>query len=526
MENLLDELHRAGIRLRLVRGDLQVVAPGETLTESLRQAMRLHKAQLLELLASSSDPADALPAEASSDQGDPSRPFPLTELQQAYWLGRGKAGADGAIASHFYIEIDSQGLDPARLNQALCRLVERHEMLRAVVGIEGMQRVLAEVPRYAMPVTDCREATVDGQAEALEATRQVLSHQVMQPDRWPLFDIRATLLPAGRLRLHLSLDLLMFDGGSFSVFLREWARFYDEPEWEAPALERTFRDHVLAEEAAKSSAAHGRAQSYWMARVGSLPPAPELPLRVPAPAGASARFGRREAVLPAARWALLKARASSQGLTPSCLLLAAYAQVLARWSASAHFTVNVVTSRRPVLAGMAHLIGNFASPLLHEVDLRGAPQSFLDFAGTLQRRFMADVEHGRFGGVSVMREWTRRRGETAQVAMPVVFSSGLASSGGADPWIPERLGQPVHGVSQTSQVWLDHRVVEGRGELRYHWDAAEALFEPGVLDAMFDAYRGFVEQLAEDDDAWTRLEPVLLPEAMRRRREQAADTAL
>lgn len=82
LEKLLHELRDAGIRLRRMGGGLQVVAPRGALTEPLRQALRLHKAQLLELLASCSEPGEAPPGSAAADAADPAGPVPLTELQQ------------------------------------------------------------------------------------------------------------------------------------------------------------------------------------------------------------------------------------------------------------------------------------------------------------------------------------------------------------------------------------------------------------------------------------------------------------
>ena len=41
-------------------------------------------------------------------------PFPLTDLQQAYWAGRSGAFELGNVSTHFYMEIESVGLDIGR----------------------------------------------------------------------------------------------------------------------------------------------------------------------------------------------------------------------------------------------------------------------------------------------------------------------------------------------------------------------------------------------------------------------------
>ena len=39
-------------------------------------------------------------------------PFPLTPLQQAYWVGRDSAFEMGQVATHSYMELEGEGLDP------------------------------------------------------------------------------------------------------------------------------------------------------------------------------------------------------------------------------------------------------------------------------------------------------------------------------------------------------------------------------------------------------------------------------
>ena len=80
------------------------------------------------------------------------QPFPLTDVQQAYWIGRSGAFELGNIATHGYQEIESVGLDLERLNLALWQLIERHEMLRTVVLPDGQQQILQSVPKYQIEV--------------------------------------------------------------------------------------------------------------------------------------------------------------------------------------------------------------------------------------------------------------------------------------------------------------------------------------------------------------------------------------
>ncbi|HEX8065555.1 MAG TPA: phosphopantetheine-binding protein, partial [Thermoleophilaceae bacterium] len=56
-------------------------------------------------------------------------PFPLTDVQHAYWVGRSSAYELGGVSCHLYLELESDALDPERLTDALNRLIARHDML-------------------------------------------------------------------------------------------------------------------------------------------------------------------------------------------------------------------------------------------------------------------------------------------------------------------------------------------------------------------------------------------------------------
>ncbi len=55
-------------------------------------------------------------------------PFPLTDMQHAFWMGRSGVFELGNVANHGYYEIEGKNLDLARLNAGLQKLIARHQM--------------------------------------------------------------------------------------------------------------------------------------------------------------------------------------------------------------------------------------------------------------------------------------------------------------------------------------------------------------------------------------------------------------
>ena len=444
-------------------------------------------------------------------------PFPLTDVQEAYWIGRSGALELGAVSTHSYFEIDTPGLDVARLDHALRRLIDRHGMLRAIVLPDGRQQILAEVPPYSATVLDLRGLGEEQAQPGLLEVRGRMSHQVLPADRWPLFEIAVSRLD-DRVRLHVSLDLLIGDAWSFGILGRELGAFYLEPGLELPPLELSFRDYVVAEGALRESRAYQRALAYWRERLPSLPPAPALPLAKSPAEIAVPRFVRRQGRMGRAAWERLKDRASRAGLTPSGVLLAAWAEVLAAWSESPDLTINLTLfNRLPLHPQVDDIVGDFTSVTLLAVERApGAP--FEERARRVQERLWDDLDHRLVSGVRVLRELSRLRGG-AGTAMPVVFTSTLNQAEKVDPKTeaepaesrPEGGGGWVYGISQTPQVWLDHQVSETLGALSYKWDAVEELFPAGVLDDMLAAYQGLIGRLADAEEAWSEPARDLLP---------------
>jgi amino acid adenylation domain-containing protein len=524
-DDLIAELHRRGVRLRLVGDQLDVLAPAGALSAELREELRLRRDWLIEVLRGNArvGPAPAVrPSPAERYE-----PFPLTDIQHAYWVGRQSAVELGGVSCHFYLELERAGLHPARLAESLRKVIARHDMLRAVITPDGRQRVLPSVPDYQIAVADLRSLPRQEQVAELARVKGEMGHQVRPADRWPLFEVRASLLGDERVRLHISLDLLIMDASSLYRLFAEWRRWYEEPDWRPEPLELSYRDYVLAAEGLREDVAFRESERYWMCRLDDLPAAPALPLATSPAQIREVRFTRRAATLAADRWDRIKAEARQRGITPSAVLLTAFAAVLRRWANQPDLTLNLTLFQRPDLhPEIGQLIGDFTSTMLLAV--RSAPEDrFTDLAVPLQRQLMEDLGHPEFSGVRVLRALGRRRGGGPAAVMPVVFTSALALPGEHDQSAGMSFfGDLVDGISQTPQVWLDHQVSERQGELAFNWDAVEELFPYGQLDDMFAAYRAVLERLSDRPEAWEAPGPLAgLPGWQIRERRRANDTA-
>jgi amino acid adenylation domain-containing protein len=493
---LADGLVRAGHWLAALNGTLAGSAwailgtsagdGGDLLRVSLRHARRTRS-------------GGALPAPG---------PFPLTEMQLAYLVGRADSWLGDRVAPHYYTEVDLTDLDVARLNSAVRRVISRHPMLRAVITPDVRQQVLDDPPVPQVEVIDLRRLTGASLDEALAHERERRSHKVSDPADWPLLHIAAIRLDSRHWRMCLGLDLLFCDAQSAAVLAEELLASYRDPSALRPPPTASFADWVAERAAAQETVQAGRARDYWRHAAPGMPDGPTLPIRPPG--RGRVRFARRRAVLRPDQWQALREHAARRSLTPAGTLLAAFAEVLRSAGAGNRFTLMLTTFDRP--AGHAGVIGDYTSTMLLDASSDG--DRMVDRARDLQRRLWSGLEHstGPAGvhGNEVLRQLTALRGR--QVVLPVVFSSGLGSTATADgsPTDASQLlsgfGPTQYAISQTPHVVLDVQAFEADGELRVNLDSVEAAFPTGYLDTLFARYEQLLGALARDA-AWDQDKP-------------------
>ncbi|MBI9090214.1 MAG: amino acid adenylation domain-containing protein [Desulfobacterium sp.] len=522
---LLESVESLGAKLWEEEGMLRYSAPQGIITGDVLAEMSAGKEQLLDVLRNRTVESSGAPR-LIPDFAKLHEPFPLTDLQSAYLVGRDSSFELGNISCHAYVEMAKDDVDVPRLETAWQRLIQRHDMLRAVMLPGGMQKVLKDVPPYGIKVEDLGTLSSGKALERLDTIRDSISHQVFDPGVWPLFELRVTHLSDQTSRLHFSLDQLILDGFSIQLLFRDLNGFYEHPDTEPEPLAVSFRDYVLAEAQMADTPEYQRSKQYWEKRIPDLPPAPDLPLCKSPDTVEKPQFSHRRFRLDAAKWNRLKDKVAARGLTPSGAVLAAYADILSSWSKRQKFTLNMTLfNRLPLHEKVMEIIGEFTSVNLLAVD-NSQRNSFTQRARQIQSRFWDDLDHRHYSGVQVIRELGRNMKGAGGAAMPVVFTSTLGVSGAEEEENVDltRFGRVVYCITQTPQVWLDNQIFEERGALVCNWDAVEEIFPAGMLDDMFEAYEALLDVLATDDASWDSVRRDSLPAGQSATRIEANNT--
>ncbi|MEU3183953.1 amino acid adenylation domain-containing protein [Streptomyces sp. NPDC006923] len=449
--------------------------------------------------------------------------FPLATMQHAYWIGRQDGQPLGGVAAHFYVELDGDGVDPGRLDNALKALVDRHGMLRAVFDDEGRQSFGAA--STGLTLHDLRQLTADEAGSELERLREHHTHARADIAAGQVFQAALCLLPGGGTRLQLDLDMMAGDALSLRVLLSDLRRFYESPDDAPPGLTLDYRQYLVEHERRRSPEREQHA-AWWRERLAELPRAPRLPTTVDplTPVQADDKTLTHSRRLhhwlgPEAKAALLGA-ARRHGITPAAALATAFAEVIAAWSGSPRFLLNLpVFDREMFTPEVARLVGDFSSSVLLDADM-SAPLPFACQARQVQERLQTGISHGAYSGVEVLRDLARVEG--TPVLAPVVYTSAIGLGEIFEQDVQKSFGRPVWIISQGPQVFLDAQVTELDGGLLLNWDVRDGLFEPGVPEAAFEAYRRLITGLVTDAAAWARPVGALLDPGVPARRAVAA----
>lgn len=435
---------------------------------------------------------------------DCNNPFPLNEVQQAFWLGMEDVFPLGSIPPLFFVELEKNSLNIEKLQYAWNELVRRHEMLRAVILLSGQQQILEIVPEYSFDKIDFSMMNHETALQATEAERKSFINLSCEPEKWPLFRISVIKLPEDNYRVFFKIDLLIADLLSCRILIHEWSSLYFGNELVLLQKQGLFRGYILKSIENQRSERYNKAFAYWKERIATLPLPPQLPLEKRPQDLKKPSFKRLSGSVSEAKWKLFKQFSKDKGVSVSMLVCTLFSKIVGSWSSSGSFTLNLMLYQRPAIDDeIYNVVGDFTSNLLLQVDVESAV-TLIENAGTLQNQLWQDIDNSEVSGIKVLREMHHFH-DNKLLTMPVLFSSNLGLE-----FYEERIshtgnsifGRPVFSAMQLPQVWLNHSIIEEKGELIFSWDYIADLFPEGMIEAMFSCYCRLLEQAVTTPEIW------------------------
>lgn len=383
---LLDECRARGVVLALEGDRLRARGDAGAMTPALREALREHRAALVELLGGRRDEASHEPVH---------RPQPgdrlLSSAQHRLWFVTQLAPAS-SVAYNIVAAVRITGnLDLDVLRRALAGIVAGHDTLRtAFVTVHGE-------PRQRISAT----ATITLRQLDLPDEQDAIDRLLIDEGRAP-FDLTTAPLVRGVLarisdRDHvfaLILHHLVSDGWSSGVIISEMAALYSAFSAGLPSplleLPLQYTDYVEWQRQGLSGAAYEADVAFWKRTLDAVPTL-NLPTDHPRPPQPSYRGTSERFRLPVSLTARLEGLAKREGATLFMTLLAGFTALLSRLSGQHDFAIGTTVANRPRKT-LEPLIGFFTNMLVMRTDVSGSP-SFAAIVRRVRDTAYAAFEH-------------------------------------------------------------------------------------------------------------------------------------
>ena len=305
------------------------------------------------------------------------QPLPLSFAQHRLWFLQQLTGGSAAYNLPAALRLSGR-LDVAALEEALTRVVRRHEVLRTSFqarNTEPIQSIHPAPDGWSLPIEDVgplEEATL----------HRWIAEEALQP-----FDLTTTpLLRTRLLRLSpvehvllVTMHHIASDGWSMGVLVDELVAFYlgqsGDGVAELPPLPIQYADYAYWQRRVSSEGSMHQQIAYWKRQLAEARPA-EVPTdrrrqAVPGARGASLDF-----TVPRGATLALNQLSRASGASLFMTLLSAFQVLLQRYSGQSDVCVGTPVANRGRRETEA-LIGFFVNTLVMRADLSGNP-SFQD----------------------------------------------------------------------------------------------------------------------------------------------------
>ncbi|MET3498349.1 amino acid adenylation domain-containing protein, partial [Variovorax boronicumulans] len=309
-------------------------------------------------------------------RADRSKPLPLSFAQQRLWfLGQldERAAAAYVMANgvrlHGPIKVEA-------LQRALDRIVERHEVLRTCITVEGGEP--QQLVREQAPFQLAR-ISLAGEDDAQARLQALIEHEGSRP-----FDLEHGPLIRGCL-VHLADDdhallvamhHIVSDGWSFGLLLNEltglYAAFVQSRPDPLPPLALQYADHAAWQRQWLSDERLKPQIDFWATQLDGVPTLLGLATDHPRPALQQYDGDRVAVELDAELVARLRALGERQGTTLFMTVLAAWTTLLSRLSGQTDLVIGTPAAGR-TRSETEPLIGLFVNTLALRLDTSGTP---------------------------------------------------------------------------------------------------------------------------------------------------------
>lgn len=379
-------------------------------------------------------------------------------------------------------------LEPNRLREALNKVLERHENLRASFSMEGeepQQRIMSGM---------------DIELEQFEGTEQesdTLIKEFIRP-----FDLNeAPLLRVGLIKLSASEHLLMTDmhhiitdGVSQTTLVQDFIAFYSNAQ--LPALKLTYKDYAVWSQSEAQHEAINKQRTFWKNSLsqGTIPV--ELPTDFPRPLVRSHAGKVLSFRIEAEKTNKLKSIAEAEGATLFMVLLTVYNMLLSRLSGQQDITIGTPVADRPH-ADLNKIIGMFLNTLVLRNGVDGS-RTFNELLAMIKSNTISCFDHKEYSYEELIDDLNLERDTSRNPLFDVFFD--YRNFEHSTLGIPGMLLEPFNRVEVVSKFDLTLRAREVDGAILLDFEYATQLFKEETINRFIAYFERLVSAVVQNPD--------------------------
>lgn len=431
--------------------------------------------------------------------------FDLTDLQQAYYIGRQTDIELGNCATYVYTEIEVTDLHIRKLEQIVNYLICRHPILRTVINDDGTQEIREKIKYISLKVQDISQYSLEEQEQFLMSKRKQIVEKVLDYSKAPIADLQISKINNTYI-LHLYFDALIIDGWSYELLLSEADQLYTGEIRKVPELKLTFKHYVKYLQHLKNTNNYVMDKEFWQEKVSrDLPGNPQIPIQCDPTEIKKVESKHVKISFTTAEWEKLEKSVQSIGVSTFVVTLTAFCKTIAKYSKTQKFIINIPVSFRPNFHEQVNSIVGVCSNYFLLIFENIPNESLLDTAKRIQKLVWELNDHNTYSGTEVIRELYKRNGHFGENIAQIVFTSMIDV-----PFPKKKILKRRFIETHTTQIWLDAVGFRLEEEICFTWDYVKGLLYDEIVNEMADVFKDLVRAMMYEPSSWMAITEIPL----------------
>lgn len=424
--------------------------------------------------------------------------IPIIQAQAEIWIACKMGGEDASRAYNESVSLLLEGsLDKDALENAVSKMISRHEALRATFSPNGRFMTVFEDIQVALPFLDLSPQD--------EVTKQKTIKEYLSNDANHVFDlIKGPLLKIGVLKLSDTLHQIVItahhiicDGWSMGIILEELSTQYSAfkngttaqvPE---PSL---FSNYAEEEQMFLQSEQYKETEKFWLEQYQGNVPIVNMPTDFPRPQIRTYKSDRLDFPIPSDLIGKLKKVGIQSGASLVVTLMAGFEVFLNRITGQDDLVLGLPAAGQS-LAGNTHLIGHCVNllPLRTTVDTNVPFNEYLKFR---KNKIFDAYEHQQFSFGQLLQKLAIARDPSRVPLVPVAFNIDM----GMDSAVQfHGLKHKLKSNPRAFEAFeLFMNATGSEGALILEWSYNSSLFTPSTIEKMMGSFTAILESIADN----------------------------